>query len=310
MTSSVSPPPLTPARLSVLLHAIGEQCGLPTGDAQPIRFVNNAVFAFPRAHVVVRIAGSQTVRNRVPNVIAAARWLARHDFPAVRLLEEVAQPVLVDGHVATLWHQVPLADAGLSKAFGRGDEGAELGRMLRRLHSLPYDDLELSAWDPLKAVHSRVAEETAGLTSAEKDALLVCCETVERTLPGLPYMLPAGPIHGDPLLSNTILGPEGLVLCDLDGFCHGPREWDLTPAAVGILRFDYPGDTHTPLSQAYGFNVMDWPGFSVLRQVRELNLITSVLPVLASKPSLQPEWRRRFESFMAGDREQLWRPYI
>ena len=46
-----------------------------------------------------------------------------------------------------------------------------------------------------------------------------------------------------------------------------------------------------------------------IRQVRELKLVTSVLPILRSQPSFQAEWRRRFESFIARDDKVRWKPY-
>jgi hypothetical protein len=54
------------------------------------------------------------------------------------------------------------------------------------------------------------------------------------------------------------------VICDFDSTSTGPREWDLTPAAVGKLRFNYPVDTDGQLASAYGFDVITWNGFPVL----------------------------------------------
>ena len=51
---------------------------------------------------------------------------------------------------------------------------------------------------------------------------------------------------------------------------------------------DYPTDHHSPLAAEYGFDVLTWSGFPVLRQLRELRLVTSLLPVLNTNPRIHP----------------------
>ena len=58
------------------------------------------------------------------------------------------------------------------------------------------------------------------------------------------------------------------------------------------------------------FDVMAWPGFAVLRRLRELKLVTSLVPVLASRPVLQPEWRRRLETYRNEDEDARWSTYV
>lgn len=123
------------------------------------------------------------------------------------------------------------------------------------------------------------------------------------------YVLPPGAIHGDPFLGNLIPGPEGPVLCDFDSTSIGPREWDLTPIAVGKLRFNYPHDDHSLVAAGYGFDVTTWEGFPVLRRIRELKLVTSVVPILRSNPSIRNQWRHRLETFKCGDAGAKWETY-
>jgi hypothetical protein len=122
-------------------------------------------------------------------------------------------------------------------------------------------------------------------------------------------VLPAGIIHGDPFLGNLIPGPHGSVLCDFDSTCIGPREWDLTPIAVGKLRFNYPHDDHSLVAARYGFDVTAWGGFPVLRRIRELKLVTSVVPVLRSNPDVREQWQHRFTTFKHGDVGAKWETY-
>jgi hypothetical protein len=79
--------------------------------------------------------------------------------------------------------------------------------------------------------------------------------------------------------------------------------------AAGSLRFLNKTDNQTPLVAAYGLDVMTWDGFPVLRRLRELQLVTSVVPVLRSNPSLYEQWRHRLRTFRDGDDTARWEPY-
>ncbi|MFV2198819.1 phosphotransferase enzyme family protein [Nocardiopsis sp. LOL_012] len=298
--SQTSADGLTPAKLRAVLAGICSQAGLDPRGAELIKFTNNAVFRLASDPVVVRIAGSRTVRRRIDTVIAAARWSAEHDVPAVRLIEDVPQPVESDGYAATLWHLAP--------GNGPAATGADLGRILRRIHQLPAPRFPLPQWAPFTQVRTRIAD-AEDLAAPDRDWLLEQCAQAEEQLASLSYVLPRGVIHGDPFLGNLIPAPDGPVICDFDSLCIGPREWDLTPVAVGRLRMDYPEDAHTPLAAEYGFDVTGWPGFDVLRRVRELKLVTSVLPILRSQPAIRPQWKHRFDSLRAGDTSVRWQTY-
>ncbi|MEU7570068.1 aminoglycoside phosphotransferase family protein [Micromonospora sp. NPDC049240] len=286
--------------VSIVVRAVCGQVGLEPTGARLIKFTNNAVLDLPHESVVVRIAGSRTVRDRVSKVIAVASWLAEHRMPAVQLFPGFSQPVEAYGHLATLWTRVP--------ATGRAPTGADLGRILRRYHSLPSPETPLPPWRPLAPIRQRIAE-TDGLPQHDVAFLETKCEQLEEALAGLVYALPPGPIHGDSFLGNLIPGPEGAVICDFDSAAYGPREWDLTPVAVGELRFRYPGNPQEKLATTYGFDITGWPGFPVFRELRELQLVTSVLPVLHGNPSLADQWRHRLRTFRNGDLDAAWTPY-
>lgn len=291
---------LTHDRLHSLLVSVCEQAGVGAGGAELIKFTNNAVFRLRRAPVVVRIAGSSAARSRVRTVVRVARWLADHDFPAVRLLPGFERPLQVEGHLVTLWKHIP--------EVGPRPGGGDLAVLLRRLHRLPDPPPDLPEWAPMAEVRRRL-DEPEDLSAADLAFLLDECDEIEQRLAALDYVLPAGIIHGDVFMGNLIAGPSGPVLCDFDSTGIGPREWDLAPMAVGRLRMDYSADEHTPLAQGYGFDVTGWRGFPVLRRLRELKLVTSVLPVLRSNPAVRPQWEHRMRSFKARDQTVRWQPY-
>jgi len=300
---SEAPPPGTMGPVNWHWKTFADVCtlaGLDPAGARLIKFTNNAVFELASEPVVVRIPGSQTVQDRVEKVIAVARWLAEHDMPSVRLLGDAAQPAMVGGRKVTLWRRV--------SGKGSTPTGRDLGRILCRYHSLPSPPFSLPLWRPMAAIRQRIMEADR-LLPADRAFLERSCDEAEERLSGLEFFLPSGPIHGDSFLGNLIPSPRGPVICDFDSAASGPREWDLTPVAVGKLRFNYTTDAHRDVVEYYGADVLDWPGFMVMRNIRELQLVTSVLPVLESNPSLTDQWHHRFATFREGDMVATWSPY-
>ncbi|MEV5408161.1 aminoglycoside phosphotransferase family protein [Thermopolyspora sp. NPDC052614] len=291
---------LNSRRLHHLLTAFCAQVGLDPDGAELIKFTNNAVFRLRHAPVVVRIAGSTAARARVGTVVKIAHWLAERDFPAVRLAEGCDQPLRADGQLATVWEYVPEA--------APRPTGTDLAALLELLHALPDPPPDIPPWRPLTEIRQRLAEPE-DLSPDDHAFLLYESDQIEQRLAALDYTLAPGVIHGDAFLGNVIAGPGGPVLCDFDSTTIGPREWDLTPIAVGRLRMDYPDDEHESFAKRYGFDVTGWDGFPVLRRLRELKLVTSVLPILRSNPSLRPQWEHRMRTFRAGDMTARWQPY-
>jgi Ser/Thr protein kinase RdoA (MazF antagonist) len=291
---------LTRPKLDAVLAAVCARAGLDPAHAELVKFTNNAVFRLARAPVVVRIAGSETMRERVPKVVRVARWLADHDIPAVRLLSDVEQPIEIDGHCATLWEAVP--------TVGPRPTGTDLGDLLRLLHTTVNELPELPAWQPLYGIRSRLVD-AEGLDRESRAWLERACDDLETGLGAVRYTLPRGIIHGDATVANLISGPNGPVMCDFDSTSIGPREWDLAPVATGHFRFARPTDNQALLAAAYGFDITTWDGFPVLRRLRELQLVTSVVPVLQSNPGLRQQWGHRFRTFQAGDTAARWELY-
>ncbi|MGW5050840.1 phosphotransferase family protein [Actinokineospora sp. NPDC004072] len=289
----------TRENLRSALAAVCAHVGLDPLGARLLRFTNNAVFLLACAPVVVRIVGSVALRHRVRKVVEVARWFAEHDVPAVRLVGEIAQPVVVGQYTATLWHEV--------KPHDRQPVPADLARLLRTVHALP-PPAGLPAWDPLDDIRRRIGEAD-GVDDGELVFLRERCDAVARRLTEVEFGLPTGFVHGDAHLGNLIPSPAGPVLCDFDSSCVGPPEWDLTPLAVGVRRFGEPVTRYTELAREYGFDVMAWSGFPVLREVRELKLITSVLPIMASSPEVRPELMRRLRDFRLGNTSSTWSRY-
>jgi aminoglycoside phosphotransferase (APT) family kinase protein len=290
----------TPAKLTEVLVEVCARAGLDHRRARLVKFTANAVYRLHRDPVVVRIAGSTALRHRVAKVVRVAGWLAEHDVPAVRLLPGVPQPVDVDGYLATVWQAVP---AGRRQPTTR-----DLAVLLRRLHGLPPPPFELPAWQPLDDVRRRLGDAEA-LDPGDRRFITEQCDLLAERLAVLKYPLTSCVVHGDAHLGNLVPGPTGPVLCDFDPTCLGPPEWDLTPVPVGLRRFGGSRRSAAIFARQYGFDVTRWPGFAVLREVRELKLATSVLPILRSNPEVVPELRRRLDSVRTGDTSAGWSRY-
>ncbi|MCA1654918.1 MAG: aminoglycoside phosphotransferase family protein [Pseudonocardiaceae bacterium] len=283
--------------MSDALAGVCAAAGLDSAGATLIKCTVNAVFRLASTPVVVRIGTSTALRHRAEKVVRVATWLAEHDVPAVRLLPGVTHPVRYDGYVATMWEAVP--------AGGDRPRGRDLGKLLRRIHDLPEPASWLPVWRPLADVRARIGEAT-DLEPADLAFLLDRYDDVADQLSRLEFPSAPSLVHGDAHLGNLIPSPAGPVLCDFDSSSLGPPEWDLTPLAVGVVRFGEPAGRYRELVRTYGVDVTRWSGFAVLRAVRELKLITSVLPIIASRPDVRAELFRRMADVRSGNTSARW----
>ncbi|AOS60893.1 aminoglycoside phosphotransferase family protein [Actinoalloteichus hymeniacidonis] len=290
----------TIAKLTVALEEICARVGLDPRGARLIRVTNNAVFELADRRHVVRIVASARLRHRAEKVVRIARWLAENDVSAVRLPAGIEQPVYAAGQVATIWEMIP--------HVGPPPGAKDLARLLRDIHRLQAPDFPLPTWRPLDDVHRRLADAEE-LSDRDRAFLEGRCAEVADRLRDLRFPLPQGVLHGDAHLGNLIPGPDGTAICDFDSTCVGPREWDLTPLAVGAQRFLHPEEQQRLLAYEYGFDITRWSGFAVLRDVRELKLTTSVLPILRSNPGVRAQLQLRLESLRSGDVTVPWTPY-
>jgi Ser/Thr protein kinase RdoA (MazF antagonist) len=82
----------SPAVLHVL-HRACHQAGLSSDGAVLLRFGENAIYRLAADPVVVRIARSADRLAKVERELCVARWLAAANVPAVRVIEEIDQPL-------------------------------------------------------------------------------------------------------------------------------------------------------------------------------------------------------------------------
>ncbi len=297
---------LTAAATRRAVAEIAAHADLDDAGAVLVKRTVNAVYRLPRAGAIVRITGSAAMTHRVAKVVRVAGWLADRRVPAVRLMPGVPAPIAAGGFVATIW--VDATPTGTSPA-GPAPRTGDLAALLHALHTLDPPRPPLPRWDPLDDVRRRLSDAEA-LPDADRRFLERMTDHVAAALGTIRYALPTVVVHGDAHLGNLIRAADGRVLmCDFDATSVGPAEWDLVPVAVGRARFGHDPQAHRDLARGYGFDVTAWEGFAVLRAVRELKLVTSVLPVLASSASVAAQFRTRIDSLRHRDGDARWSPY-
>lgn len=292
---------LKPELETDLRRALMEVCDVARLDASGaalIKYTNNAVFRLHAKQVIIRLGAGDAALERARHVTTVARWSATHDAPIVRLRDGIEQPVIVDGYAATVWVGLPTADPGWT--------GAELAQPLRELHRLT-PPADLPDWDPFSSARRRLATAD-GLSADDLAWLAEQWANAEADYQRLKPDLTPGLLHGDAYIGNLLREPAGrFVLCDLDNTCTGPIDYDLAVAAVSADRFGAIRD-HTDLAAKYGRNITVQPSWPLLRRIRELVLVTSVIPNLRDRPAIAEVHAHRLATLRTGQ-PTLWHRY-
>jgi Ser/Thr protein kinase RdoA (MazF antagonist) len=265
------------------LHAAATAAGLSPTGAEPIRLAENDLWRLP-CGIVVRIsrAGQDAAAFRE---VAVTRWLATHDFPAVRPLP-LTQPLTAADRPATYWYELPPHHAGTA---------ADLAPLLHRLHNLPVpQDLPLGEADPFVRIRERLAAARS-LNPADRDFLLTRLDRLRDAWDDLPPGQPPCVIHGDAWGGNCAVTEDGqATLLDFERTALGRPEWDLTSTAIALeTTGTLTADGYQAFCSAYGHDVRDWPGYPTLRAIRELRMVTFAFQIADQDPAALPQARYR-----------------
>src|ERR1022692_3068734 len=149
------------AALPILRQAC-QQAGLGSEGAELLRIGENANFRLASAPLVVRISRSADRLPRVTRELCIARWLATAKVPAVRVANEIEQPLMVDGHPVTFWHAVTGGEPTPTHI--------DLARLLAAYHAAPDCPCDLAIFEPLTTSGSRLAR-AEGVDRADLDFL-------------------------------------------------------------------------------------------------------------------------------------------
>jgi len=279
------------------LRAACEQAGLDSDGAELLRLGENAIFQLASAPIVVRIARSADRLRRVQKELCVAQWLAAADVPAVRVCEQIDQPLLVDDHPVSFWQTVTGGDPMPTHA--------DLARLLAAFHGLSGCPCDMPGFEPLQITESRLAAPD-GVTPEDRDFLRSRCADLNEQLPNLEFALPQGPIHGDAHTRNLLTDHGQVVLLDFESAAAGPREWDLLPTAIACERYGLPEERYQEFAAAYGFDIRTWTGYPVLREIRQLTMTTWIMQNVRESPAAAAEFALRVASLRERDFERAW----
>jgi aminoglycoside phosphotransferase (APT) family kinase protein len=235
--------------------------------------------------------------------VAVARWLESAGYPAGRAMN-IDQPVVTGQQMLTFWEAV--SDDGDQYA-----STAEVAEVLLKLHKLTApEDLHLPELAPFASAPQRI-EASTWLSPQDRAFLTSMLAQTQAAYAGLEFALPPGVIHGDANVGNVQVDCHGNpVVIDLDGFAVGPREWDLALTAIYYDSFGWhTREEYEDFVRVYGFDIMAWPGYPVMRAVREFLMVTWVIQKAAGSGQAAAEAAKRIAALRTGASRKDWQPY-
>ncbi|MFF3640327.1 phosphotransferase family protein [Streptomyces sp. NPDC002564] len=283
-----------------ILRDACRSAGLDATGAELLRLGSNAVYRLASEPIIVRIARDPSVLSEMERAVGVAHWLERSDFPANRVPPHATQPAVFGGRVVTFWESVQ--DHEEYATVG------ELADLLRRLHWLEEpESLGLPYFDP----HAKLAASLDGLDAVsdqDREFLEERAARLGKEYERLDFVLPFGLIHGDANIGNILRHRDGhAVLIDLDGFALAPREWDLVLTAMYYERYGWhTAEEYRDFVFRYGFDLMNWPGYETLADLRELMMVAWVGHQAKDSERSAAEFQKRLHSLRSGEGRKTW----
>ncbi|QDQ14348.1 phosphotransferase enzyme family protein [Streptomyces spectabilis] len=285
------------ARARQILGAAG-LAARPDAGAELLALGENAVFAV--GDLVVKVGrDAPELLDRARRELAVAAWLRDAGVPAVRAAED--EPRLVQGHPVTVWHRLPAAV--------RPARPGDLAGLLRLVHALPAPPFELPRRELLGGVERWLRLAGDAIDPADADYLRERRDGFAAAAAALVPRLAPGPIHGDALPRNVLVGPDGPVLVDLETFSADFREHDLVVMALSRDRYGLGDDAYDAFTREYGWDVREWEGCGVLRGARETASCAWVAQHAPANERALTEFHRRVASLREGDTTVRWHPF-
>ncbi|MEU7839249.1 aminoglycoside phosphotransferase family protein [Nonomuraea sp. NPDC049129] len=301
---TVSDTPALPFTSHEALTTLQETCevtGLAGQDARLIRLGENALFVLPAEQVVVRIARSLEVLDDVRKEVAVSAWLRQAGIPAAEATAH-PQPFIVRDKPVTLWHLV--SDSGSPASLN------DLAYVLRDLHRADVPaGLELPHLEILSRVSERITAASV-LTEQDRQFLLARRQELQSAYDALTFSLPSCAVHGDAHSDNLIRTADGdIVLIDFERFAFGPPETDLAVTAIEHAVGWGTRAEYDQFAEHYGFDVLAWEGYPVLRDINELKMTTWLMQNVNEDKAVAQEFRNRLFCLKTPDAPRQWRAF-
>jgi aminoglycoside phosphotransferase (APT) family kinase protein len=274
-----------------------EQAGLHHTTARPLHSHATSVWLLPAHALVARIHRSPDDRPRAAQSIALTRWLVAQGYPATQPAD-VNQPVHLGDAVVTFWRYY-------AQNARFAPSAAALGALLRRLHQLPDPPVPLQDYVPLARL-GQALESDVALSEADRAWLADRRLQLLAEYASIQSELGVGWIHGDAYAGNTLWDGDRVLLGDWDEVARGPRELDLVATYQGA-RFGRSAAELSAFSDTYGWDLTAWPGYAVLRSMRDIHTLSAYLHRAAAGDSTAAdEVRYRVRSLRSGDTAVRW----
>ncbi|MET7621286.1 phosphotransferase [Streptomyces sp. NPDC005408] len=280
-------------------HVLQQACeavGLDSEGAEVLRGHTNAVVRLRHDPVVVKIARRGSRYADVERTVRFVQWLVDLGFPTSPL-HAVPQPAIVDGHCATFWTYLPQPDYPVT--------AQQLAEPLHTLHNLPAPPMQLPEHGTVTAIGRSIAAAHV-LPAASRTFLSERLERLAKELDEVDFLFPETVIQGDPQHRNALHARPRAVLCDWDTVTRGRREWDLATIEIHCRRLRHGVGQYQPFVDSYGFDITTWPGFAVIRDLRELRMVSTNARKIAQAPHTRNEVERRIEGLHQEDTSLMW----
>lgn len=271
--------------------------GLDSTDAQLLRGHTNAVVRLASDPVVVKIARRGSSRAGVERTVRFVSWLMELGFPTAPLHPVPEQPTVIDGHSVTFWTYLPQPQHPVA--------AEQIAPPLHALHQLSEPPESLRELDNVAAIRASL-RATTSLPPATLSFLTRRLDALEARLANVPFVLPRAIVQGDPQHRNALHHGGRAVLCDWDTVAEGQPEWDLVTIEIHCRRFGYGQEHYQAFADSYGFDVTAWEGYSILRDLRELRMITTNARKSAQAPATLAEVERRIAGLQNEDAGLQW----
>lgn len=283
------------------LAVLGEACsrtGLTMSGAVPLHQHAATLYLFEAECVVARLNNDIDDRRRARAVVELTRWLTQRDFPSVAPAD-VEQPLDMHGYTVTFWRYYPQNNRSKPPA-------AHLGAILRCLHAFSEPPVELLPYQPLKNLDD-TAQASISLSSGNRAWLLARRTELLDDYARLDFPLGQGWIHGDAYPGNTLWDGDRALLGDWDEVGTGPRELDLVNTHQGV-RFGRSQAERDAFTEAYGYDVTQWLGFPILREMRDLHTLGSYIRLadIGGNEQAMSELSLRLDTLKQGHTDARW----
>jgi aminoglycoside phosphotransferase (APT) family kinase protein len=187
----------------------------------------------------------------------------------------------------------------------------EVAEVLAKLHKLVAPaGLHLPELAPFENAARRISDN-GWLSFVDRKFLTEHLARMQDEYANLEFVLPPGVIHGDASIGNVLHDSQGNpVVIDLDGFATGPREWDLALTAIYYDSFGWhTRQEYETFVRVYGFDIMQWSGYPVMRAVREFLMVTWVIQKAGESECVAAEASKRIAALRTGASRKDWEPY-